>query len=93
MTPKTEPMLQEPIRILKADIDYNKHVNNANYIRMAMELLPDDFKIDGLRVEYRIAAKLGDVLIPAVYKLDAAIVVTLSIGKDVSTIIEFTSKP
>ena len=58
----------DPIKVLRADIDYNKHVNNANYVRMAMELLPENFKIQGLRVEYRVAAKLGDVPIPTVYK-------------------------
>ena len=31
---------------------------------MAMELLPEDFVVKGLRVEYRVAAKLGDCLIP-----------------------------
>ena len=50
----------EPIKVLRADIDYNKHMNNANYVRMAMELLPEDFVVSGLRVEYRVAAKLGD---------------------------------
>ena len=52
----------EPIKVLRADIDYNKHLNNANYVRMAMELLPEDFVVSGLRVEYRVAAKLGDCL-------------------------------
>ena len=26
----------EPIKVLRADIDYNKHLNNANYVRMAI---------------------------------------------------------
>jgi len=80
----------EPIKVLRADIDYNKHVNNANYVRMAMELLPENFKVQGLRVEYRVAAKLGDVLIPTVYKIEGVFIISLSVGNDVSTIIEFT---
>ena len=90
MLPKTEGTILEPIRVLRADIDYNKHLNNANYVRMAMELLPDDFVVSGLRVEYRVAAKLGDMLIPTIYKHDNVIIVSLSIGEDVSAIIEFT---
>lgn len=75
----------------EADIDYNRHVNNANYIRMAMELLPEDFVINGLRVEYRIAAKLGDTLVPVIYQNDNVITVSLLIGEEVSAIIEFCS--
>ena len=88
--PKDGGEVLEPIKVLRADIDYNKHVNNANYVRMAMELLPENFKVQGLRVEYRVAAKLGDVLIPTVYKIEGGFIISLSVGNDVSTIIEFT---
>ena len=90
--PKDGGIAHDPIPVMRADIDYNRHVNNANYIRMAMELLPDDFKIDGLRVEYRVAAKLGDTLIPAVYHTaDDTFVISLSISTEVCAIIEFQS--
>ena len=79
--PKSDGEVLEPIRVLRADIDYNKHVNNANYVRMAMELLPE---------EYRVAAKLGEMLVPTIYKNDNVIIVSLSIGEDVSAIIEFS---
>ena len=87
--PKEGGETLDPIRVLRADIDYNKHLNNANYIRMAMELLPEDFEVKGLRVEYRVPAKLGDQLIPTMYQIDGGIIVSLSIGSEVSTIIEF----
>jgi acyl-ACP thioesterase len=86
---KTEGEVLEPIKVLRADIDYNKHLNNANYVRMAMELLPEDFVVSGLRVEYRVAAKLGDCLTPTIYKIADGIIVSLSIGSEVSAIIEF----
>ena len=79
----------QPVRVLRADIDYNRHMNNANYIRMAMELLPEDFVVKGLRVEYRVAAKLDDMLTPVVYRTADGIIVSLSMGDDVSAIIEF----
>ncbi len=88
--PKQGGETLEPIKVLRADIDYNKHMNNANYVRMAMELLPDDFEVKGLRVEYRVAAKLGDSLIPTIYRTDGAIVVALTVGGEVAAIIEFT---
>ena len=87
--PKTEGEVMEPVKVLRADIDYNRHLNNANYIRMAMELLPESFVVRGLRVEYRVAAKLGDMLTPTVYQTNAGIIIALSIGNDVSAIMEF----
>ena len=81
---------QEPYKVLRADIDYNKHMNNANYVRIAMELLPEDFEVKCLRVEYRVAAKLGDVLAPVVYNVEGRFIVALSVGDDVSAIIEFS---
>ena len=88
--PKEDGEVLEPVKVLRADIDYNRHVNNANYVRMAMELLPEGFDVKGLRVEYRVAAKLGDTLVPTLYHTGAALIVSLSIGDDVSAIVEFT---
>ena len=87
--PKEGGKTLEPIRVLRADIDYNKHMNNANYVRVAMELLPEDFEVRGLRVEHRVAAKLADQLIPTLYEQDGTYIVALSIGNEVSAIIEF----
>ena len=81
---------QESYKVLRADIDYNKHMNNANYVRIAMELLPKGFEVKCLRVEYRVAAKLGDVLVPVVYKVEGRFIVAISVGDDVSAIIEFS---
>ena len=88
--PREGGVLCGPVAVMKADIDYNKHVNNANYTRVAMELLPDDFEVKGMRMEYRVAAKLGDVLVPTLYHLGHTIIVSLSVGDKVSAIIEFT---
>jgi len=88
--PKEGAVGAQPIAVSKADIDYNKHVNNANYIRMAMELLPDDFDVKGLRVEYRVPAKQGDVLVPTTYHQGTTFLVSLALGDEVSALIEFS---
>ena len=88
--PKENGFSCAPIPVMRADIDYNRHLNNANYIRMAMELLPEDFEIKGLRVEYRVAAKRGDILIPTIYRQEESIIVSLAINDEVSAIIEFS---
>ena len=88
--PKEGGEVLGPIKVLRADIDYNKHMNNANYVRMAMELLPEGFEVKDLRVEYRVAAKLGDLLVPMVFLSEERVIVSLAIGNEVSAIIEFT---
>lgn len=50
-----------PVR--KYHIDTNAHVNNSKYIELACELLPEDFKVQKLRVEYKKAAVMGDEII------------------------------
>ena len=58
---------------------------------MAMELLPDGFRVKGLRVEYRVAAKLGDSLVPTLFRIsEDTVLVSLSIGGEASAIVEFT---
>lgn len=88
--PKEGGIAAEPIVVRKSDIDYNKHLNNANYIRMAMELLPDDFIVKGLRVEYRVPAKQSDILLPTTYHLPSSFLVSLALGEEVSALVEFT---
>ena len=45
-------------------LDTNGHVNNAQYIRMAMPYLPAGMEVHGLRVEYKKQAMLGDMVVP-----------------------------
>lgn len=47
----------------KYHIDTNNHVNNAKYVELACEVLPEDFCVTGLRVEYRKAAVYGDKIV------------------------------
>ena len=89
--PKQDGMVLEPVSVMRADIDYNRHMNNANYVRLAMELLPDGFEVRNLRVEYRIAAKLGDRLTPILYQTDGGYIVSLTIDGQPSAIIELLS--
>lgn len=53
-----------PVR--KYHIDTNEHVNNCQYVQMALEVLPDDMQIRQLRVEYKKSAVLGNVIHPKV---------------------------
>lgn len=67
----------EPIIVGKHHIDTNHHVNNAQYVEIAREVLPDDFKVCELRVEYKKAAVLGESMIPHVSRIPEGYVVAL----------------
>ena len=88
--PKEGGDVLEPVRVLRADIDYNRHMNNANYVRVAMELLPDGYEVSGLRVEYRVAAKLGDTLVPTLYRDGDTFLIALAVDEEISALVEFT---
>ena len=74
---KEEKMEQEPICVPKAFIDTNQHMNNAQYIRTALEYVPDAFHIRQVRVEYKKAAVLHDQLYPFVYTDEQTIKILL----------------
>lgn len=49
-------------------LDTNHHVNNGQYIMMAMEYVPQDFTVYQMRAEYKGQAVLGDRILPKVKK-------------------------
>lgn len=46
--------------VMKHQIDTNHHVNNAQYVNMAREVLPEGTEIREIRAEYKKAAVLSD---------------------------------
>ena len=69
--------LLEPIVVKKHHLDTNHHVNNGQYVNIAMEYLPDDFLIHQMRAEYKKQAFLDDVLYPYVVSVESCYVVSL----------------
>lgn len=67
----------EPMLIGRHHIDTNHHVNNAQYVEIAREFLPDDLVIEELRVEYKKAAVFGDIVIPKISEIQEGYVVSL----------------
>lgn len=78
------------ISVQRNDIDYNQHVNNAQYIRMALEFLPGGFEIAGMRVEYRRAVRLGARLQAAMQEDGKRLWVILRENGETCCVIEFT---
>lgn len=67
----------EPVIVKKHHLDTNHHVNNQQFIDMAMDYLPEDFCIWQMRAEYRKQAYLDDVLRPYVAVGDNVVYVAL----------------
>lgn len=68
---------KEGIVVPKYFIDTNNHVNNAKYIMIAEQYLPEEFAVKEIRVEYKLAAVLGDLIIPRVTISEDAVTVAL----------------
>lgn len=68
---------KEPVRIGKFHIDTNRHVNNGKYVLMAQEYLPEGFKVNGFRAEYKKQAVLSDLIFPKVKETEHKVMVSL----------------
>lgn len=66
-----------PVTVVRHHIDTNHHVNNAQYVAIAREALPVGTKARELRVEYRKAAVLGDVIVPWVSRHETGYTIDL----------------
>lgn len=88
-----EGVQEEPILVRKHHLDTNNHVNNVQFVDMAMNSLPADFVIRQLRVEYRQQAHMGDELIPYVVRGEDRCIVSLRSpeGKPYA-VVEFTGQ-
>lgn len=95
--PEEAELIQcEPITVTDQYIDTNHHVNNGQYISIAMTALPEDIFIrsddlKGLRAEYKLQSVKGDVLYPyrAEEAGDGAVVILKDEDDKVRLIAEF----
>ena len=55
-----------PLKVEYHHLDFNNHVNNAQYISMAEDLIPEGRRARQIRVEYRASAHADDVIMPYV---------------------------
>lgn len=58
----TDTTLHSTIPVCQNYLDTNHHVNNGQYVRLAVNVLPLDFEVSEFRAEFRLAAKMGDTM-------------------------------
>ena len=78
-----EYRLGNSIQVTKHHLDKNQHVNNAQYIDIALDALGINIKPSYIQVSYLKAALLGDTIIPRIYSDDECYAVELT-GEDES---------
>ncbi len=86
---------QAHFEIVNTHLDTNHHVNNGQYIEMAIGYLPEGFRIRQVRAEYIRQAFLGDEICPKVSKLENGYTVALNAadGGKPYAVIELTADP
>ena len=72
----------KPVEVTRHHLDTNHHVNNAQYMAIAGEALPENLKIREVRAEYKKAAVLGDVMIPRISRKEDGYTVVLCSQED-----------
>lgn len=83
----------EPFVVRKYQLDFNNHMNNGWYVKLAEEFIEDNTRVKRIRVEYRKSAVYGDIVVPYVAREDGRMLVELkSIADERYAVIEFEYK-
>ena len=81
----------ESIKVIRDWLDTNQHVNNGRFVAMALEYVPENFKIRQMRVEYKHSAFRGDTLVAKRQIADGRIVILVENAEGTLCVItEFT---
>ncbi len=88
------PEIFDAIPVHRYQIDFNGHVNNARYLDIAEDYLPEDFKISRCRIAYKRPAKYEDLIVPVMYRPDDERIIISLQDKDMEPYvnIEYTKK-
>lgn len=82
---------EECFTVGRHHLDSNCHVNNGQYIHMAMDYIPECFEIHRMRAEYKKSALLADRICPVIYEQPGKVSIALN-GADGKpfAVVEFT---
>ncbi len=68
--PSGEGELKEPHKVRPSDLDLNQHLNSARYLAIAGDRLPEDFRYDRVRMEFKHQFKCGTLVLPRYYPVE-----------------------
>ena len=88
-----ECMSLEPFPVRRYHIDTNEHVNNCQYVQMAMDYLPANYKIYQMRAEYKQQARLNNQIFPGKAEADGVTKILLNDrNNEPYAVVEFMEK-
>ena len=73
--PKEKLVKAAPVPVVSSHTDVYRHMNNAVYVQLAQELLPEGTAFRQMRAEYRTAAVAGDVMYPYIAEDDGKYII------------------
>jgi len=83
----------EPFPVRKRHIDTNEHVNNCQYVQMALEELKEPMDVGKMRVEYKKSAVYGDIIYPkSAYEEDRTVVELCDEAGKAYAVVEFIKR-
>ena len=83
----------ETFKVRKYHIDTNEHVNNCQYVQMALEAVEKELNVHQVRVEYKHSAVYNDSILPRVAEEDNRTVVELCDPEGhIYAVVEFTGE-
>lgn len=65
---QTEGEERTPVVVRREMLDTNGHLNNAQYVNLALHELPDEMSVRKIFVEYRRQTMEGEVLTPVIFR-------------------------
>lgn len=83
-----EMTVGEPIHVTRLMLDTNQHVNNQQYIDIALHYVPEGAAIKRVRTEYKESAYLDDILVPTISVTPTTIGVSFAKENDSSPIVK-----
>ena len=71
-------MEKEPVLVQRFHIDTNHHMNNGKYILWQRNICRRILRTESIRVEYKKAAVIGNMLYPEVYEQQNGVTIVLA---------------
>ncbi len=90
--PQCEPIKLKEFNVPSHFIDNYKHMNNVNYIAVALACLGVGYNPKRIRVEYKLSARAGESITPYLYKVNGKSYVSLVGVSGVFCNVEFCDK-
>lgn len=92
--PQTHEVEGPAFTVPRCYIDNFGHMNNSKYIEATEALLPDDFEIARIRLDFRTALLEGETVLPLIYDCGETVTVALTTENDPHSkaVIEFQTK-